>query len=82
MTFTDLLIVTQVIWSGSDSPFNAPLPSNVVKTPPVTQVKSRSVVYRDASGVEREEKVDAIVLCTGYVCFDVWLINSLSILQI
>ncbi len=60
---------TQVIWSGSGcgGRFNAPLPANVLKTPPVTQVKGRSIVYRDATGVEHEEEVDAILLCTGYL---------------
>lgn len=58
---------TKVFWSHSDDPWKSVFPNNLEQTPPLSGIGAHSIKFRDAkTGVEREEQVDAIVLCTGY----------------
>lgn len=54
---------TKVFWCHTNAPYDAILPDNLEQTKNVTQVKPKSVIIDKV----REENVDSIVLCTGYL---------------
>ena len=52
-----------MFWAHTNAPYDIQIPENIEQTKSVTHVNPKSIIINNA----REENVDSIVLCTGYL---------------